>query len=88
MCPPKSHNAYRKESSDLSTLNAPYKEQGHHHQVPGAPVSDRSLFLDVSAVVEERTELVPMITFTLKVVHFRFTEGFHMNHLIWSMQGQ
>lgn len=59
-----SHNAYRKESSNLST---DWKEKGHHHQVLGSQRSRRSLVLGVGALGEEVTELVPMITFTLQL---------------------
>lgn len=59
-----SHNAYRKESSNLST---DWEEKGHHHQVLGSQQSRRSLVLGVGALGEEVTELVPMITFTFQL---------------------
>ena len=81
---PESHSAYRKESSNLSTLRLSIKRKSTFTRSWG-PVVSRSLLLGVDALVE-RTACTHGNT--CHNIHFRFTEGFHINHLIWSTQCQ
>lgn len=77
-CVPLSHNAYRKESSNIQVL---YKEKSYHHQVVGPLWSRRSLVLRVRTL-EEMTELVQLPTLGSQRVAFTLTISFglHINN--------